>query len=273
MSFFEHTDYREALKELVIERKRLNPKFGIHSLADAARIQRPYMSKVLSGHADLSADQLYLIGESLKIDAERMAFLELLLNYARSAVASRKRELKAKIDEIVSQKRRVQEQLHTKVVTSKSIDALSSYYLTPWTQIVHIALFIPRYSKDITLLRSLLNISADQMQSILDDLRRMNLLSYANGVWQAHDGNLHLSRTSPLFHAWKMQAQLAGLQRQSSLNESNSTSVTFVFAATEETRKSIQKKFLSFLKEFEAEVTASESRNVYQLSFDLFPWL
>ncbi len=272
MSFFDHMDYRSALKELVTERKRLDSKFGFHSLADAARIQRPYMSKVISGKAELSLDQMFLITESLSLDAERVEFLELLLNYSRCGVLIRKKRLKNQIEEISLSKRTSDANLKSKVVTSNSSHDLSLYYLKHWTQLVHVALSIPRYSKDPKLLAEVLGINSQDMQKILEDLRSLDLI-YSNGnELVPKDGHLHLNKNSVLFQAWKTQIRFAGMQRQASLSDSSSYSFTAVFSATEEARKKVHAKFLEFLKEFETEVRDADSQNVYQIAFDLFPW-
>jgi uncharacterized protein (TIGR02147 family) len=272
MTFFDHTDYREALRELVVERKRLDTQFGFHSLADAARIQRPYMSKVISGKAELSVDQLYLICESLGLDSERAEFIELLLNYSRSAVTSRKKKLKSRIDATALSKRTSHANLKSKVATTTGNDDLTLYYLNPWTQIVHVALSIPRYSSDPKLLAQVLGISPHIMQTIFRDLTALNLIYTEGDKILPRDGHLHLSRSSAVFQPWKTQIRLAGMQRQSNLTEDTSYSFTAVFSATEEARKKIHAKFLLFLKEFEVEARDAESHNIYQIAFDLFPW-
>ena len=252
MNFFDHTDYREALRELVAERKRVDTQFGFHSLADAARIQRPYMSKVISGKAELSVDQLYLICESIGLDAERATFIELLLNYSRSAVTARKKKLKSQIDATALSKRTSDANLKSKIVSTAGSDDLSRYYLNPWTQIVHVALSIPRYSSDPKLLAQVLGISPHMMQTILQDLTLLNLVYSEGKNIIPRDGHLHLSRSSSLFQPWKTQLRLAAMQRQSYLTDETSYSFTAVFSATEDSRKRIHAKFLLFMKEFEA---------------------
>ena len=56
------------------------------------------------------------------------------------------------------------------------------------------------------------------------------------------------------------------------LSEKNGYSFSVVFSASENTRKEIHSKFLEFLKSCELLVGEAKSKNVYQMSFDLFPW-
>ena len=67
---------------------------AFQSLAHAARIQKSYLSKVVTGRADLTTDQLYLICRHLDLDPEAARYLELLLERERSGVAERREELR-----------------------------------------------------------------------------------------------------------------------------------------------------------------------------------
>jgi hypothetical protein len=117
-----------------------------------------------------------------------------------------------------------------------------------------------------------LGISGDDMNQILEDLNRMGLITIENNQIKAIDNFLHLSRKSDLFRAWQSQARLLGMQRLAGSSNPNCYSFTAVFSATEEARKAIHARFLTFLKEFEADVTVAEPRKMFQLNFDLFPW-
>ncbi|MCX6117883.1 MAG: hypothetical protein NT027_10090 [Proteobacteria bacterium] len=272
MSFYDYKDYRDALRSLVKERKVLNHDFGFHSLADAARIQRPYMSKVIHGKAELSADQLFLICDALKLDSDQRSFLELLLEYSRSSLSVRKKKILAKIELISDSKKTTDSNLKSKVVEGSQSHDLSQYYLTPWTQLVHVALSIPRYAKDPNLLASILGISSLEMQNIISNLFSMNLLTTVDGSYQTLECYLHLNRQSPLFNAWRNQVRLAGIVRQQSLSETASYSFTALFSADEETRRRLQSKLLLLLKEFEGDVRDAPAKQMFQFSFDLFPW-
>lgn len=281
MSFFSHTDYRLALKELVADRKTLEPRFGFHVLAEAARIQRPYMSKVIAGTAELSLDQMHLIAEALHLDEERSEFLELLLNYSRSSVFSRKKKLKKRIDEIAESKLKISANIKSKVIIPKTDQEMSLYYLNPWTQIVHVALSVSKFSEDPKLLADTLGIPYVEMQIILQNLISMNLVSKNNSrdakknqriAYVPLENHIHLDRSSPLFGAWQTQLELLGMQRKRSAPQSKSYSFMAVYSATEDLRKKTITKFTDFLTELQEDVKNADPLTTYQIGFDLFPW-
>jgi uncharacterized protein (TIGR02147 family) len=272
MNFFEHTNYRDALKDLVSERKKFDQKFGFHRLADAARIQRPYMSKVMSGHADLNHDQLYLIAQCLEIDEEKRDFLELLLEYGRSAVVQRKTTLLKRIEKLAAAKRTTNAVTTSHVVTPGLHENLSLYYLNPWTQIVHVALSISRYSKEPWLLADVLGLNREEVRAIIEDLKTLQLVEYQGKDLVALEGKLHLDKSSKLFKAWRSQIKLAAMNHQNHLNDDESYSFTAVFSASDSVHKQMRANFLTYLKQAEVDIAGAKSQDLYQVSFDLFRW-
>jgi hypothetical protein len=66
--------------------------------------------------------------------------------------------------------------------------------------------------------------------------------------------------------------QKAGMHLQT-LNEDEKHNFMGTFSADPETAAEIKKKFRDFLKDVERLVIKAPSKNVFQMSFDLFKWL
>ncbi len=274
MNVFSQTDYRAVLRLAVTERKGFDSDFGFHKLADAARVQKPYLSKVIGGNANLNSDQLYAICRILKFGEEEHEYMQLLLELERSGLDDRRKELRAKIDRIAESKRDSAAYLSAKAVQPDQTNSalLADYYLDPIVQIVHVALSIERYSLNPMLLCKEFHIDGPHIHSIISSLERMGLVVRENSRFVPLETSLHLPKSSPIFRAWRNQLKLLSTQRLNQLNDKEGYSFSVVFSASETTRKEIHARFLEFLKSCESLVGEAKSKNVYQMSFDLFPW-
>ncbi len=274
MNIYTQTDYRSVLRSAVAERKGFDPDFGFHKLADAARVQKPYLSKVIGGNANLNSDQLYAICRSLKFGEEQHEYMQLLLELERSGLEERRKELRTKIDRIADSKRDSSAHLAAKAVQPDQTNSalLADYYLDPMVQIVHVALSVERYSLNPVLLCKEFHLDGPQIHSIISSLERMGLVVRENNRLIPRETSLHLPKSSPIFRAWRNQLKLLSTQKLNQLTEKDGYSFSVVFSASENTRKEIHSKFLEFLKSIESLVGEAKSKNVYQMSFDLFPW-
>ena len=148
------------------------------------------------------------------------------------------------------------------------------YYLDPQVQIIHVALSIDRLAQDPKLIGDALGITRERLAEIIATLERLGLARRHNGQLAPMETMLHLSRTSPLYAPWRNQSKLLSLVQLGKLSDSpKSYSFSTVFSATETVRREIQDRFLELLSGCESSVAQSKSKAVYQMSFDLFPWI
>ena len=78
---------------------------------------------------------------------------------------------------------------------------------------------------------------------------------------------------SPLYKGWRNQLKLLAINRVDTLDKHHDYSFSVIFSSDAETRKNIQTLFLEFLKKVETMVDESEKAGVYQMSFEIFPWI
>lgn len=272
MSVYNSLNYREILKILVKNRKAVESKFGFHKLAEAAKIQKPYMSKVMNESANLSSDQMYSICMCLGLDEDQTDYLQTCLEYARTGLSERKKFLSSKLNSIMEKHLDSREYISSKAVEIN--ESISDYYLDPMLQIVHIGFSIPEYSKNPKKFSEALKISGGEMHHYIFKLEKMCLLERDGDFIKSVDTNLHLPKTAPIFKAWRNQLKLLTIQKLNSPSQNDSPySFSTVFSANEATRQKIQKKFLQLLSECEKDVADAKAEKLYQMSFDLFSWV
>ena len=138
MNVYEHLSYRDLFRRAIEERKRLDARVTFQAFADAIRIQKSYLSKVLKGSADFSPDQLFLACDFLALDREQRRYVSLLLELERSGLEVCRQKLQEEIDLLRKKFFDTREHLQKKTVDVTAA-GLQAYYLDPLNQIVHIA--------------------------------------------------------------------------------------------------------------------------------------
>jgi uncharacterized protein (TIGR02147 family) len=84
------TNYRDYLREILIEKKKTNPLFSLRSFARTLGIQPAFLSYVLSGKRDLSDEMILQFAERLNLSAPESKIFELLVKLERTKNASLK---------------------------------------------------------------------------------------------------------------------------------------------------------------------------------------
>ena len=264
---FKYLDYRDFIKSLV--EKKPSP-YSYQSLAQAMRMQKSYLSRILGGAGQLSQDQGYHLSQHLKLNPTEKEYLELLIEWDRTGIQQRKRALRTKIQSI--QKSKIQ----TSEFINKNIheQTLTEYYYDPWMQILHIALltegWTPTNYKDIG---HHLGLSEGRIQFLVEKLTSLNLIAIEQNRFVNKAQGLHLSSHHPLTSVTHSLFRTASAAKMQQLNNDDAYSFTATFSANEETFLALKTEFLNWLKSVEPLIDQAPSQECYQVHFDLFPWL
>lgn len=264
---FKHLDYRDFIKTLV--EKKPSPH-SYQSLAQAMQMQKSYLSRILKGSGQLNQDQGYHLAGHLGLSDSEQDYLEMIIEYDRTALQKRKKNLKAKIQQI--QKSKIQ----SKEFLSKSVheQTLSDYYLNPWLQIVHLALLVEGVSKDNHLkIAGKLGLTEKRLSETVQKLLDLNLIEVKAGRFFNKSKGMHLSAQHPLTAVNHSLFRTATAAKVQQLDPEELYSFTASITADSDTFLEIKAEFLSFLKKIEPYIDKAPSKDVYQIHFDLFPWM
>lgn len=271
MNIFKYLNYREILTELIEERRKGDRRWSFQGLAEAIRVPKSYMSRVVHGDADLSHDQLYLACEYFDLTRDEAHYLDVLLQYERCGLESRKallREVMVKLQRRFLDPGRVLKN----EINEGRIPLQTEYYLNPLHQIVHSALTIPQFQKNVASLASTLQLSRERLNDAIHKLERMGLCERNGDEARSIDLSVHLPKDSPIAAAWQNQLRLMSMQRMQSLPREEFFSYSVVFSADRLMDNDIRQKFLAFLSAIQSDSHDRPNEKVYQLNFDLVPW-
>lgn len=266
-------NYRDMLRFALDRRKRSGLESTVSNLAAATGIHRPYLSKVLGGHADLNADQAYAACEFLGMSEQETEFTLVHLEFERTTNLKRKAKLKAKIRAVRNEWLEIRENITATKAATPLFTGIHRYYMNPFYQVVHIFLTIPRFQANTAVLVDELGISMSQLNAALEILVEEGLISRdKNGSISEVKDHVHLPSDSPLCIIHQMQHRMHSITRQLSLAPERSTRFSATISANPEAYDLIRERFNGFLKDIEPIVRAAPSEAVYQINFDLFPW-
>jgi uncharacterized protein (TIGR02147 family) len=271
MDFYSATDYRKILTFLVEREKGKGIDCNFSKVAEAIRVQRPYLSKVMNGAAELSEDQMHLVCEFFDITGDEKDYLDLLLQFSKSGLKERKDFLKKQIYKMQAVKLDIKNNLDVKEVKPDNL-LFNEYFLNPHMQIVHVALNIKRF-QHIDNLTDLLNINSVALADILRKLETLKLIEFKNNRYVVINQTMHLPKNSNLLHPHQALLRVKSIEHQQNKSlDSGNYAFSVTFSADEEARKKIQEDFLKYLKSVQKTVQNAGTEEVYQINFDLFSW-
>lgn len=266
-------DYRDSFKVRLNQLKHVQgKKFSVHDMAETCSMQRTYLSKVLNKGAHLNDDQFFMAVEYLGFNDEEAEFLELSHAYQRSDLRRRKQALKKKLLEEQGRQLRTEKVIEADVIHPDSL-TFSEYYLDPQIQLVHMFFTIKAYRRDPMAVQQQLNLDPEKFQEIIDKLVAMKLISYKNQRVENLKEQIFLSADSPIARPYHSLAKFSAAARISEIPESKSRKLSVVFSCTPKEYQEINQKLVELYKYMEEIVAPVEApTQVYQLSYDLFPW-
>jgi uncharacterized protein (TIGR02147 family) len=267
-NIFQFDDYRKFLQECLKE-STSEEKLTLVKLADSCRVKSPYLSKCLSGTADLNTDQAHCLGTFLGLNEEELNYFLELVEYSRSYIESYKKYLKKKIKSTQKQNLRTETNIKT---AELSEETKITYYLDPLNLIIHMCATLEK-SLDVKALSKSLHISEDKVLEVVNQLIMLGIIKQEGSRYVSVVKGLHLPSNSPLCRPHQMLMRQKVLNFQEALSEEGKGYNTmFTFSCDYETYIKIKNEFLSFLKITDKLIDQSHPSGVYQLQFDLFPW-
>ena len=271
MNLFFHNDYRIIVRALLDREKSRGRRVTLGDLAEASRVQRPYISKVLAGTAHFNADQIFEIGAFFKLERDEQDYLQLLVEFERAGSLPRQNHLRRRIEEMQSERLDMGHHTDAEIVSPQSLGE-QQYYLDPVILLVHVFLGVKRYSQDLKLLAHELQISSERLSAILTTLMRLGLVTEKKGCFKLTKKHVHLSTDSAICLPHQLLLRLRSMERMQSLPPERSMRVSKTFTGAKTLDLKLRSRLLAVLKEIEQDIDPSPEEAVFQLNIDLFPW-
>lgn len=269
--FYSQNDYRSAI-ELALEKLNRNEVVYTRKLlSEKIKIQSSYFTKVMKGEASFNSDQLYVLCQTIQLDTVKRNFLLLLLELEKSTVEGRRKELLTEIEKIRQDKFKTEHAINIPPIMSPKESEIL-YFSNPWNQIIHAFLMTESFCQKTESIRPKIGVSEKIFNNVMENLKKIGLISDDGGVVKVTQKQIHLSQDSELFHLWKNAIKVLGNSKKLSMDDSESYSFSAVFCAPEDAHNGIKTLFLEFLTKAQEQANKGKATDVFQMNFDLFPW-
>lgn len=230
-------------------------------------IQTSYLSRVLSGEAQLSLEQGFLLNEFFKHDSNESDFFMLLLQKDRSGTPALKEFFITKIDKIRSERAQLKNRIDSKVHISP-LD--QSKYYSHWLYIVlHMLCSIPKFQNKELLIK-FLGLPLNTINSAIEFLTNVGLLvQSSDGFLQVGPSQIHLPYDSPFIlqhhRNWREHSI-----RQFDSQKKESLHYSGVFTLSEQDANLIRERLLEVIQENLKTVRPSKEEVAYVSLIDFY---
>lgn len=182
-----------------------------------------------------------------------------------------KKTFRNRIHEIQEKQKLTENNIEVRTNHSEQSE-LAKYYLDPHFQIIHMFLTIKKFAQEPALIAKELNMSEKSLSSYLEYLSRLKIIEYRQQQWIVKQDNLHLSKSSDLYKAYRSLMRIKALEQMDRAEEDDFYSFSVIFSTDPATQAKIKDEFLQFLKRTKALAALGKDESVYQINFDLLNW-
>ena len=273
LHLLETLDYREFIKSLVDILKNDGQHITYEKMAGACRIEKAYLSKVLSGKAHFNQDQIYALSNFLELEDYEQKYLSLLLEIDRTGIESRRVLLRREAKQIRDSHIRSEVAIKRSTPDSATSESDIRYFFEPYAQIVHLALLIPRCRDDLTFLASELGLPMQTVHHSIAILEKMGFVKRSSSGFDVERPNLHLPVDSGAYKLWRHTMRIISNSRLAQLQPERAYAFSAAFTASQGAKEEIKIRFMRFLNEVRELAEKSTDEQCLQINFDLFPWI
>lgn len=263
-SIHDYADYKAYLRDRL---ETTGEARGSRSrLAQALHCQTAFVSQVLNGDAQFSAEHALSISEFLQHSPEERHFFILLVQKERAGSKALEQYYESQLAEIRGRRKLIQERIQVK--QGLSSEDQMTYYSSWIHSAVHILSAIPRFQR-ASAMAEVLQLPPAAVKQSLEFLEGVGLVHREGEAYRIGAARIHLGRGSPMIgrhHAnWRMRA-LHSLDRADPSDLHYST----VVAISRADRERIREEILRFLERIEPIVQASPEEGCFSLTLDWF---
>jgi len=193
---WKYKDYKDLLTDKITAEKGLS-KSG---LAKACNCQSAYISQILNGHANLSAEQLLSAGEYINLSESEIDFFILLHSFNKAGTSQLRKYYKTKIDEFIEHSLNLSKRLDVKNTLTE--DEKAKYYSSWLYTVIHLMTTLPE-KMTIERISSHLSITQSKASDVTNFLQTCGLIQKKNNYYLPGKTRFHLDSNShllPLMH-------------------------------------------------------------------------
>jgi uncharacterized protein (TIGR02147 family) len=264
MSIYDFDHYVNYLRALIQD---LDSPISVRELAEAADVQRSYLSNILADKAQLNREQGYRLGSYLGMDEAELCYFLNLIEIQRAGFSKYQAYLKKKA---VSMKKD-SEQLKNKLNRSPLDLAqdIATEYFSCWEySAVHLLTSIPEF-RTLRKISKSLHLTPREVQYFTDKLMEWSLIEKTKEGFGWISGNIHIQADSPVARLHQRNWRERALEN-SKINDEKSIHFTSVYSMSHSDAKKARSKILKVIKEYSEQASISKEEALVCFNVDFF---
>jgi uncharacterized protein (TIGR02147 family) len=265
VSPFDSRGYKEFLAAWIADQPH-NGHGAKAVLARAAQCQTAYISQVMGGRAQLSAEQLERIATHIGLRDEETRFLLLLLQKDRAGTPRLRELFDSEIKAILQKRTQLKNRLSEK--TKIGPEELTRYFSSWIYPALHLtATLKTRHGTEVMAKR--FGLPLKLVQDALAFLESAGLVEKTKSGWRASQTRMHLPHDSPMISRhhinWRLQAiRDIERQRERSLHYSSIVSIS------KEDAEALREQLLQTIERAKTRIKDSPEELLYSFCLDFF---
>ena len=271
MDILAFDDYKIALRKITEGlRLQFGARYTLEKVAIACGIQKTYLSRVLNGKSHLTADQIFMACEFLRLSTFESEVLETLRDFQTSCNQKRRQQLKKKMTALRITGMKTESAL--KVSPAINSEKTWEYYSNFNLHLTHLLMTTPKYSENPSEICRALNFTDLELENNIRKLKNWGLIKQNGLKFEAKDFSQHLSEDSPVFKTFAIQQRLKTIEKLHRGKSDPDYFFSVLFSADKDMGAKLRKKILALLDETKGQIEKSNPEQVYQFNIDLFGW-
>jgi uncharacterized protein (TIGR02147 family) len=264
MSIYEFDHYVDYLRALT---KDADSAMTVRELAEAADVQRSYLSNILADKAQMNREQGYRLATHLGMDEAELTYFLNLIEIERAGSSKYQAYLKKK----GAAMKKDSEQLKNKLNRSPQVLAqdIATEYFSCWEfSAVHLLTSIPEF-RTLRKISKALHLTPREVQYFTDKLTEWGLVAKTKEGFNWLSGNVHIPAGSPIARLHQRNWRDRALEN-SKINDETSIHFTSVFSVSQADAENVRTKILKVIKEYSEQASRSKEETLLCLNIDLF---
>lgn len=194
---FHYEDWASFLRSVLSERKIANPKYSLRALAKSLSVSPGFLSQIMHGKRQLSADAAHKIIKRMKYTGQELEYLSYLAQFEIAATP----ELRSQLEQKLAELRRI---FKPQIVDNENFTVIKDWYHIPILEMTYLDNF-DFTAKNVA---KRLGIPLIQTEVAIDRLVRLGFLK------RLDDGTFEKTDAHSVFRTNRQNEAFASFHRQ-----------------------------------------------------------
>lgn len=240
------------------------------ALAQAAKCQPAYITRVLQGGGDLSLEQGERVSRLLAHSAEESHYFLLLIQQARAGTPALRDYFRAQLEDLRQKQAQLAERFKVKTALDQNAQAI---YYSSWVYgAVHLAVGIPRLTDRDAIARELI-LEPERVADALEFLLSVGLIRREAGRYAVGEARMHVGHDSPFVTKhhinWRLQAMQA-LERTGRDRRDRDLHYSSTVTISGADQRALREHLIQSIERYNAIIAPSPEEELHCLTLDFF---